>query len=190
MEGASALLKTNGAESIAHPGGTLFAHLHRTAELLAAWNAPEALVLAGLCHATYGTDGFDRSLLDLSERAQLRSVIGPAAEDIVYFYASCDRGFTYPNLGSGQFGFRDRFTGAVSIPERDRLMQFMELTFANEIDVARNSRSFAENIWPKVAALFRRCEPLVSSAAAAAFSSACDEIAQVAATSDSDTHSE
>ena len=181
VQPASALLKANGAETIAHPGGTLFAHLHRTADLLAAWNAPETLVLAGLCHAMYGTDGFNRSLLDLSERARLASAIGPAAEGIVYFYASCDREFTYAELAAGRFRFRDRFTGAVSTPERDRLMQFMELTFANEIDVACNSESFAREVWPKVATLFRRCEHLVSPAAADAFSSTCHEIAGIAA---------
>jgi len=181
MGAASALLNATGAAEIAHPGGTLLAHLCRTADLLSAWRAPETLIIAGLCHAAYGTDGFDQALLDLSERARLASAIGAAAEDLVYFYASCDREFTYASLVDGHLRFRDRYTGAVSAPESDRMRQFMELTFANEIDVARHSRSFAQNVWPKLMTLFSRCEPLVSTAAAAAYSNACHELAAVGA---------
>ena len=170
-------MKASGAGAIAHPGGTLLAHLHRTADLLSAWRAPETLIIAGLCHAAYGTDGFNRALLDLTERARLASAIGAAAEDLVYFYASCDREFTYARLTSGEPRFRDRFTGAVSAPELNRTRHFMELTFANEIDVARHSRSVAQNVWPKLVPLFSRCEAFVSHAAAAAYSSACRELA-------------
>jgi len=173
MEAASALLEANGAATIVHPGGTLLAHLHRTADQLAAWGAPETLIIAGLCHATYGTDGFNQHLLDLSERERLASAIGPAAEDLVYFYGSCDRAFTYDGLVDGQLRFRNRFTGAVSAPELDRMRQFMELTFANEIDVARHSQAFARDVWPKLVTLFSRCEALVSPAAWTEFSRAC-----------------
>jgi hypothetical protein len=149
------------------------AHLQRTAAMLADWRASETLCIAGLCHAAYGTDGFNQALLELSERARLARAIGAAAEDLVYFYASCDREFTYAGLVDGTLGFRDRFTGTVSVPERDRMRQFMELTFANEIDVARHSTpSFVRDVWPKLVALFSRCEPLVSPAAARAFAEA------------------
>lgn len=55
---AIALLRKLGAADIAHPGGTLVAHLQRVQRQLAEWGARPALQLAGLCHAFYGTDGF------------------------------------------------------------------------------------------------------------------------------------
>jgi hypothetical protein len=162
---ARGFLEVRGAAVIAHPGGTLLAHLQRTAGLLADWGASEKMVLGGLCHASYGTDGFDTSLLDISARAHLAGVIGSAAESIVYFYASCDRRFTYPEFAGGGARFRDRFTGEATMPEPDQLRQFAELTFANELDIARHSPAFRRNAWSQLAPLFSRCEPLVSNAA-------------------------
>ncbi|MGW3150033.1 DUF6817 domain-containing protein, partial [Streptomyces sp. NPDC001177] len=95
---ARALLGQLGADTLAHPGGTLLAHLDRVRERLAVWGARPALRLAGLCHAAYGTDGFPSELLPLDRRPELRAVIGTEAEAIVYFYASCDRKATYPTL--------------------------------------------------------------------------------------------
>src|SRR4029079_13032326 len=51
-------LIARGAAELRHPGGTLLAHLRRTHDTLAGWGARPALRLAGLAHATYGTDGF------------------------------------------------------------------------------------------------------------------------------------
>ncbi|WP_338671915.1 DUF6817 domain-containing protein [Streptomyces sp. SCSIO 30461] len=59
------LLRDHGADGIAHPGGTLPAHLRRVRERLAARGARPALRLAGLSHAFYGADGFPAALLPL-----------------------------------------------------------------------------------------------------------------------------
>lgn len=88
---AVALLRALGAEGMAHPGGTLLAHLRRVQARLAVWRARPALQLAGLCHAFYGTDGFPTGLLPVDRRTDLAAVIGAEAEAIVYLYASCDR---------------------------------------------------------------------------------------------------
>lgn len=55
---AVTLLREFGADTIAHPGGTLLTHLQRVQARLATWKARPALQLVGLCHAFYGTDGF------------------------------------------------------------------------------------------------------------------------------------
>lgn len=166
---ASALLEVWGADAIPHPGGTLLNHLQRTAQLLTEWDAPQELVLAGLCHAVYGTDGFDHPLVDVSCRANVAGVIGPDAEAVVYRYARCDRHFTFPHLGRDPVKFRDRFTGAVNAVEPRQLQEFMELTFANELDVVRHSPGFATREWPLIARVFSRCHDLVSAAAWAAY---------------------
>ena len=88
-----AFLKTRSAEQIAHVNGTLLAHLEGTCALLLGWGNPIDLCLAGLCHAIYGTDGFPVQLLDISRRWELKRMIGPQAEEFVYFYASCDRSY-------------------------------------------------------------------------------------------------
>ncbi|MFP3992278.1 hypothetical protein U9R90_33385 [Streptomyces sp. E11-3] len=161
-QAATALLITCGAETIQHPGGTLLAHLHRVQALLADWGARPALQLAGLCHAFYGTDGFPTALLDLAERPRLTAAIGQEAEDLVYFYASCDRATSYPTLASPNAPFRDRFTGEELTPSLTQRRDFAELTAANELDLARVNPAFREEHGPDLLALLTRFRPLLT----------------------------
>jgi catechol 2,3-dioxygenase-like lactoylglutathione lyase family enzyme len=151
---AERFLVSHGAEGIAHPGGTLLAHLRRVADQLADWGARDDLVLAGLCHATYGTDGFATALLPLRRRADLVNVIGAAAEGLVYNYASCDRGATYPGLGgAAPMRLRDRFTGQW----RDiNPTDFLVLTAANELDVFAHNADLAARAGPALLEVFAR----------------------------------
>jgi hypothetical protein len=159
-------LVDHGADEITHPGGTLLAHLVRTAEALQGWGAPRSLILAGLCHAAYGTDGFPTSLIDTSQREQLQAIIGTGAETIVYFYGACDRGAFYPRLGRDDVPcFRDRFTCTEYPPDDAIVRSFVELTIANELDVMSRSPELAARHGASLAELFVRCRPLASSAA-------------------------
>jgi hypothetical protein len=100
--------------------------------------------MAGLCHATYGTDGFPTALLSLEQRDVLSGVTGPDVEALVYLYASCDRGFAYPRLSDGRMEFRDRFTGRTFLPAEGELRDFVDLTLANESDVGLVGTSTGE----------------------------------------------
>lgn len=151
---AEKLLRARGAEHIAHPGGTLLAHLDRVAALLAQWRAPVPVQLAGLCHAAYGTDGFATALLRLDERALLAQTIGSEAEQLVYLYASCDREQLYPQLAGPAADFADRFTGTRHVPPAPALRAFVEITAANELDVVRYNRQLADQHGADLAALF------------------------------------
>ncbi|CAM5702914.1 DUF6817 domain-containing protein [Streptomyces aurantiogriseus] len=162
---AEALLREVGADDLAHPGGTLLAHLRRVRSRLADWGARPGLQLAGLCHAFYGTDGFPSALLPLDRRTELVDVIGREAEAIVYFYASCDREASYPVLAEPNSLFRDRFTGSVQIPAPAMLRDFADLTAANELDLADHDPAFRERWGPDLLALFTRFRPLLSGAA-------------------------
>jgi Domain of unknown function (DUF6817) len=133
---ATALLASRGAAGIVHPGGTLLAHLARVGALLGQWGASPVLRSAGLCHAWYGTDGFDVALGDRARRDELAAVIGEDAEQLVYVYASCDRQFSYPHLAERAGLFRDRFTGAILCPPLATRRDLAELTTANELDIA------------------------------------------------------
>ncbi|MCZ2526702.1 DUF6817 domain-containing protein [Streptomyces sp. HB2AG] len=165
---AVALLRDLGAADIAHPGGALLVHLQRVREQLAAWGARPALQLAGLCHASYGTDGFPVALLSTDRRTELAAVIGAEAEAIVYLYASCDRKATYPKLADADAAFRDRFTGRDRVPEPRLRRDFVELTAANELDLARVDPSFREEWGAELLALFTRVRPLLSEPARSA----------------------
>jgi hypothetical protein len=163
-------LTTLGAEDIDHPGGTLLAHVIRTGELLLAWGARPALALAGLCHAVYGTDGFPIVLRALDQRSDVADVVGAEAEFIIYQYASCDRRFVFPRLGrEGPVAFRDRFTGEIILTDPFRLSDFVELTFANELDLVSHSPSFAVKNGAGIADAFNRCTHYVSPPARRAF---------------------
>lgn len=156
------LLKSAGAETIEHPGGTLLAHLHRVSTLLTTWNARPPLVSAGLCHAFYGTDGFAVALLPLDQRAILAQAIGPEAEELVYFYASCDRKATYRTLAQPDATFTNRFTGEHLHPTLQQRRDFAELTAANELDIAAVSAPMRDQYGADLLALFTRWRTLLS----------------------------
>ena len=153
--GALQMLRQLGATRLEHPGGNLFEHLVRVAELLGYWRAEDDLRLAGVSHAFYGTDGFQISLLELDQRPRLAQVIGDRAEAWVYLYASCDRGAVYPGLsGSGPVPFRDRFTGESFVLAEADARAFVELTAANELDLAIVNDDFARRFGADLLALF------------------------------------
>ena len=165
-----AFLRAGGAAEQRHPGGRLLDHLHRVRDLLADWGADVDVQVAGLCHATYGTDGFDPSLLPLTERATLRALIGERAEALVYLYASCDRSSVYPRIGRDDpVVFRDRFTLDEHTPDVTDLRAFLEITAANELDVLAHSESLAAHYGSALRRLFTRAGSLLSERAREAF---------------------
>jgi hypothetical protein len=168
LANALALLEDRGAAGIPHPGETLLAHLSRVRSTLESWGARPDLCMAGLCHAFYGTDGFDTRLGDLDRRYELSRVIGILAEKIVYLYGACDRRRTYPGLLSGEPVLADRFTGETVRLDPGGVRDFAELTVANELDVMEHSAELRERHAADLAAVFTTWKDLLSPAAAAA----------------------
>jgi hypothetical protein len=163
---AEAFLRARGTAEMPHPGGTLLAHLGRVRRLLADWGNSPAVQTAGLCHATYGTDGFDQYLLPVAERATLAEAIGDRAEALVYLYASCDRGAVYPRIGRDRpVVFRDRFTGLEHTPAEADLRAFLQITAANELDVLAHNEELAERYGPYLYRLFAGAGDLLSAPA-------------------------
>lgn len=167
------LLVARGAAELAHPGGTLLAHLRRTHRLLVAWEAPRPLALAGLCHAIYGTDGFPHPLVEPTRRDIVVDLVGAEAEAIVHRYATCDRASVEPQLGLRRpVAFRDRFTGVTTPLDGAELRSFAELTVANELDVLDHHVALTRDGRAVLSELVARCRTLVSPAAAAAIRAA------------------
>jgi hypothetical protein len=137
------LLRSRGAETIDHPGGTLYAHLERVQQRLARLSAPEMVQLAARTHAVYGTDGFDVSLLSLDERPVLAAIIGADAERLVYRYGACDRNRTWDTL-TDTARVWNRFTGASEVLDGPALRDFVDLSLVNELDVAEHAPGFLD----------------------------------------------
>jgi hypothetical protein len=163
---AEEFLLARGAGQRPHPGGTLHEHLLRVADLLAEWGADRHLQAAGLCHACYGTDGYDQPLLALAERPVLAALIGARAESLVYLYGSCDRTAVYPLLpGPGPVPFRDRFTGRTVAPPEPDVCAFTELTAANELDIMRHNPAMAAQHGSALLQLLTRARARLTDAA-------------------------
>jgi hypothetical protein len=143
-------LRERGAESITHPGGSLLEHLVRVHDRLCRWGLDRDICLAGLCHATYGTDGFAASLLTTRERHVLVGLIGQRAESLVYLYGSCDRESSYPSFRcpNSDVVMVNRFTRVHVVPAAAEVCGFCHITIANELDVlvhgARHPAAFIE----------------------------------------------
>jgi pimeloyl-ACP methyl ester carboxylesterase len=157
------LLATRGAGGLAHPGGTLLAHLLRTARRLESWGAAPELIRAGSCHAAYGTAGFAQALFSLAERDLLREQIGDEAEAIVYAYCASER-------AGGGHELRDRFNGEYWVPPARLREQLAELTAANELDVIEHARPCAGDL-DAIGRLLAGVAPWLSEAACAALAS-------------------
>lgn len=137
-----AWLRERGAETIPHPGGTLYAHLVRVYERLGVLGVDADVRLAGLAHAAYGTDGFDVVLLDVADRAPLRHLAGAAAEELVYLYGGCDRRRTWQPLADTREVW-SRFTGERAAPDEVTLRGFADLSIVNELDVVERDPTVA-----------------------------------------------
>jgi hypothetical protein len=163
-------LKTRGAGEIGHVTATLLGHLQSTRDLLRDWGNPPFICAAGLCHAVYGTAGFPTALLEISRRRELAALIGPEAEALVYFYAACDRPHVYPQIGRAEpIEYRDRFTGEAFVPNDGLMRALMEVTFANELELARTNPDTKRDVRSSLGDLFERSRSLVSDPAYAYF---------------------
>ena len=160
-----AWLRERGTETIEHPGGTLYAHLCRVQQRLAALGHDRDVQAAALTHAAYGTDGFDLALLFWQERDTLRELIGPDAEELVHLYGACDRDLSWPDLATTH-RITDRFTGAVVRLTDWQLTPFVDLSIVNELDVLEQDPSLLAAHRAYFTGLFAAWEPVTSPAVA------------------------
>lgn len=158
------LLLVRGADELDHAGGTLYVHLHRVAKRLTSLGASDTLVLAGLAHAAYGTDGFPTHLFDWQqERPVLEAVIGPDAELLAYRYGSCERETTWRDLAE-HHTVTDRFTGTSEELTTEELRDFVDLSIVNELDVLEHAPALAPKLRLYLQELIPRWQSLASPA--------------------------
>jgi hypothetical protein len=152
-----------GADAFPHVSGSLARHLVETQRLLRSWKSRDALCLAGLYHAVYGTDGIRGSLAGVDRRGAIVAIIGAEAEALAYLYGACARATFHPRIGTpDQLRFTDRFTHSEYAIGEPALRDFCELTVANELELALASDAFRIEYAAELSAFFRRMEGLVS----------------------------
>lgn len=152
-----------GAGVFPHVSGSLARHLVETERLLRSWKGRDALCLAGLYHAVYGTDGIRGSLAGLDRRGAIVAIIGAEAEALAYLYGACARATFHPRIGTpDQLRFADRFTQSEYAIGEPALQDFCEVTVANELELALASDAFRIEYAAELSAFFGRMEGLVS----------------------------
>lgn len=168
-------LRALGAAEFAHVHGTLERHLHGTERLLRLWGNREAVCIAGLYHAVYGTDGITGRLVGLDARNAIAEVIGVEAEALAYLYGACDRERYHPRIGTpAQQVFVDRFTATSYAISAPTLRDFCEITVANELELALRNPRFRQRRAGELMPLFDRMRGIVSGSA---FDAACEVLA-------------
>ncbi|GAB3934813.1 DUF6817 domain-containing protein [Micromonospora vulcania] len=154
-------LRQRGAETIQHPGGTLYAHLCRVHDRLGELGCGGDAQLAGLTHAVYGTDGFEVTLLDRTDRASLRDLVGDDAEALVYLYGACDRRRTWRQLATTR-QVVDRFTDQTWNLSAGQVRPFVDLSIVNELDVIEQDPSVVDRHGQYFRSLFADWAPVAS----------------------------
>jgi len=158
-------LKALGAGDFAHLNGSLAEHLRHTEALLRQWGNRDAVCLAGLYHAVYGTDAFDEKLVSLDMRQAIATIIGSEAEALTYLYGACNRKTYYPRIGtSEQFLFADRFAQSEYAIDESQVRDLCELILANEMELLIAGVEFRSKFGVQLAKLFARMQGLVSTA--------------------------
>ncbi|RHZ00653.1 hypothetical protein DYB37_003908 [Aphanomyces astaci] len=83
-------LKASVPEALAHTGA-FDEHLIGVQSVLRTFGADEDVCTAGLFHSLYGTEGFQGFKLPILRRPEIRQLIGPRAERLVWQFCVVDR---------------------------------------------------------------------------------------------------
>lgn len=102
-----------------HSNRCLQDHLIGTYKLLAQWDNPEAVCVAGLFHCIYRVETKQSKPDRFGQRDSIKSIIGEPAEQLVYLFCSLERG--------------SYISRPLKIPEHQALI---EIEVANVIEAA------------------------------------------------------
>jgi hypothetical protein len=135
LERLTNFLISLGADTVPHSGSAFSSHLLGVYELLKSWGCPEHVVLAGLFHSIYGTETFKHFSLPLSRRHEVRRVIGPPAERLVYvFSAATWPSFQISVMTGNEKHLRDRFTNTALAVTRQEFGDLLWVHLANGLE--------------------------------------------------------
>ncbi|MGE0173373.1 MAG: DUF6817 domain-containing protein [Oligoflexales bacterium] len=122
-------------QGFSHSDEGLMSHLKGTYALLKEWRCSEDLCLAGLCHSIYGTESYRKSPIELSERTNIRNIIGAEAEKTAYYFGAHVKDSLWANLEIDRdFSIFDRLEGKTIPMTKNELADLITLTLANWLE--------------------------------------------------------
>lgn len=145
-------LRAAGIGEVEHNSSAgLLAHLAGTRRLLASWQARPALCDAGLFHSVYGTEYFGTAALSIDRRAEVRSLIGVEAEQLVWLWCFMRRCTLYDNMDRyGDFTVQHRETDEWLPLSRQQLIDLANLWIADAVEqidrIAPGESDFAKGL--------------------------------------------
>lgn len=84
-------LRRRRAHLVRHGMQSLEDHLFNTFHILTAWRQPPRVQYAGLIHSVYSTDAFSHQTFKVTEREQVRALVGAEAERLAHLFCTFDR---------------------------------------------------------------------------------------------------
>lgn len=147
-----AFLRSAGAQDLGHAGARpLLAHLIGTYEVVRRWEQPAVMVHAALIHSVYGTDAYARSLLPLTRRREVISLVGEQVERLAYLFSVTPRDPLFAGTLAWLRGTPQRTVGeagAAADPpaSRDECDALIVLHMANLAEQAQ-ARDGSPGIW-------------------------------------------
>ena len=134
VDKAREFIEQVGAKKIPHTQNkSLYHHLIRTHEILAAWGCDEHVQLAGMHHSLYSTAFFKQTLRSIEKR-ELKSVLDTDIEKLVYLFAILDRETVTPSPDKKQFTFKHYGTKESISCSLEEGVALIHIALANDID--------------------------------------------------------
>ncbi|MET0647578.1 MAG: DUF6817 domain-containing protein [Pyrinomonadaceae bacterium] len=148
-----------GTQLVFHSHANLHTHLVGVHHLLGSWGCPEHVALAGLFHSIYSTDEFRDFALPLTEREQIKGLIGTQGERLVYLYSAATReSWRRSAVSAEKPQLADRLSGGPLEVTEQEFTELLWLWLANNLDIkAREMRANGvgvlkrANFWHQVA---------------------------------------
>jgi len=138
LEGALALLTELAVTDVDHPSGTLAEHLQGTYDVLARWDCPQHLCMAGLYHSIYGTETFLIQTVPREARERVRAAAGEKAETLAYLYGVMRRSSLFANLErGGPYSVTTMDGTVIPLDGLEQFAELMTLDLANRVEQLR-----------------------------------------------------
>ncbi len=133
---AHSYLEQKGAKAISHiRDGSLFDHLLRVEKILAEWNTPAEVQLAGLFHSMYGSSHFTTELaLEAKDKETITLLIGDTAEELVTLFSKIDRTSLSTERDGLDWSFLDFKTKQTIPVSRAQAAALLHILLANAMD--------------------------------------------------------
>ena len=137
-------LKNLNANSISHSSTTLLRHLVRTYQLLKKWKVPEYVCVSGLYHSIYGTQTFQKFLIDPQQREPLLELVSYRSEKLVYYFYIHDKKDFLKNLTKTKsLALKNRFDNSIIYISADEFLDLLRIRLADYIEQMERTKSSA-----------------------------------------------